>query len=333
MKPYELVARTIRGENDTGITPTYGWLKENLTPQLTESFGSVLNFEEEYQFDMHHVFGGPAPFDFEKLAQLRAEGVEITPKVVLDIPFLPVDREEDYEGIREQMDLYRNQLGRFCYVQTNGIFECTNAAFGIEDHLCWMAMYPEEIKELYQRLADWNIRFEHNVMDLGVDMVHISDDWGAQRGLLFSPQMHREMIVPALSRQVQEVKKRGKFLSLHSDGCIKDALPGIVEMGFDVLHPWQESAGMDYDCYLKHYREKFAILGGLCIQTTLGFGKYDFLKSEVQRVFETLKGKRWICCTTHYVQDHCSVDELVFCYDLVNRLAGKGKGRREGYSI
>ena len=78
---------------------------------------------------------------------------------------------------------------------------------------------------------------------------------------------------------------------------------------------------MSYDLYLNKYADKFAILGGICIQTTLGFGDYDRLEKEIRRVFGLLKGKRWICCTTHFVQDHCSLDELEFAYDLITKLA------------
>ena len=62
-------------------------------------------------------------------------------------------------------------------------------------------------------------------------------------------------------------------------------------------------------------------MGGICIQSTLGFGDYKRLESEIRRVFSLLKGKRWICCTTHLVQPHCSIEELVFAYDLAYKLA------------
>lgn len=114
-------------------------------------------------------------------------------------------------------------------------------------------------------------------------------------------------------------------MSLHSDGCIRDALDTIVDLGYDLVHPWQEAAGMDYTLYLEKYQHSLAILGGLCIQTTLGFGDLVHLESEIRRVFSLLKGKRFICCTTHFVQNHCSMEELSFAYDLVMKLRESGK--------
>lgn len=320
MTSRELVAKTIRGENP-GPTPVYGWVRENLKEPITEAFGSVEAFEDHYSFDMAHLFGGPGCFGPE-VQKLKEAGEEITPEVLLQIPLAPVDRMEDYQNLKKSLDFYSGERERFCYVQTNGFFECYNDPFGIENHLMYLALYPDEIAELYARQAKWNIAFAKNCLELGADMVHVSDDWGAQNSLMFSPTMFRELIKPYHAEVGAAVKKMGGFLSLHSDGNVMSVLDDIVEIGYDIIHPFQEEAGMDYGVYLDRYSDKFGILGGLCIQSTLGFGDYERLESEIRRVFGLLKGKRWCFCTTHFVQDHCSIEELVFAYDLVDQLRG-----------
>ena len=320
MKSYELVAATIRGQ-ESGRTPVYGWVSANLDRQISEVYGSVSAFEDYYAFDMAHIFGGPNCCDVSRLDELKASGIEITPEIYLDIPLMPVNQMDSYQNIIKDLKHHREERERFCYLQTNGIFECLNSVFGIENHLYYLAMYPDLLKEVYARQAQWNRQFAENAMELGVDMIHVSDDWGAQNSLLFSKQMWRELIYPYHKVVADTVKAHGKFLSLHSDGNVNEVLDGIVQLGYDVVHPWQESAGMSYKTYLQHYSDQFAILGGLCIQSTLGFGDYERLEREIRRVFGLLKGKRWMFCTTHFVQDHCSVEELTFAYDLVVKLA------------
>ena len=78
---------------------------------------------------------------------------------------------------------------------------------------------------------------------------------------------------------------------------------------------------MPYSLYLEKYADKFALLGGICIQTALGLLPQDKLEAEIRRVFGLLKGTRWVCCTTHFVQKHCSMDDLKFAFDLIYRLA------------
>ena len=318
MTSKELVINTMKGSNP-GRTPLYGWVRENLSEPISERFGSVEAFEDYYRFDLAHIFGGPSLWG-DAFKKVRDSGVEITPEVLLDVPMNGLDNMDDYKGAVAALS-HHHDRERFCYMQTNGIFEAMNGAFGIENHLLYMALYPDELFEVYKRLADWNIRAAEHFVELGVDGIHVSDDWGAQNSLLFSRTMFEDMIFPCHKRMVSAYKKHDILVSLHSDGCITPVLDLIPEMGYDFIHPWQENANMPYAVYLDRYSDKFGILGGVCIQSALGFGDLKRLESEIRRVFALLKGKRWACCTTHFVQDHCSIDELVFAFDLMRKLA------------
>ncbi len=320
MNSTERVANTILGK-PTDRQPIYGWVAANLSGPITQAFGSVEAFEDKYEFDMAHLFGGPDAFRRDVLADIRAQEEEMTPDLLEEADiFASPDNLEDYRNIADALAFHK-QRGRFCYVQTPGFFEQFNDVFGIENQLLYLAMYPDELARLYRRQADWTIRFAGHCIDLGVDMIHLSDDWGAQKDLMFSPALWRELIYPNMKRVVDYVHSRGAFVSLHSDGCIRKVTDGIVDLGLNVVHPWQESAGMSYDTYLEKYADRFAILGGVCIQSALGVLPQPQLEAEIRRVFGKLRGKRWICCTTHFVQDHCSIEDLTFAYDLIYRLA------------
>ena len=93
------------------------------------------------------------------------------------------------------------------------------------------------------------------------------------------------------------------------------------EMGIDLMHPWQENANMPYDIYLDKYADKFAIMGGINIQNALGILERDELEAEIRRIFGLLRGKRWVVCTSHFVQKHCKIEDLGFAYDLIYKLA------------
>ncbi len=314
MNSTQRVKNTITGKG-ADRTPVYGWVSANMTNQISAVYGNVAAFEDKYEFDMSHIFGGPGTYDGNVLEQIRAKQ-ELTPDILLDVAQLSPDNMADYAGIVNGLRHHKLR-DRFCYVQTPGLFEHFNGVFGIENQLCYLAEYPDEIAELYKRQAEWNIRFAKNCVELGVDMVHISDDWGAQNDLMFSPRMWREYIFPNMKKVVDSVHKAGCFVSLHSDGCVVPVLCGIKDLGIDAFHPWQESAGMPYSLWLDNYCNDFAILGGICIQTTLGFGNLPRLESEIRRIFGLLRGKKWMCCTTHFVQDHCSMEELEFAFKLI----------------
>ena len=74
---------------------------------------------------------------------------------------------------------------------------------------------------------------------------------------------------------------------------------------------------MDYGVYRSRYMDKFTVLGGLDVQTTIGFGKLDRLQSEIERILTMFKDGGLLFCTTHFIQDHCSIEELAFAFDFI----------------
>ncbi len=177
--------------------PVYGWVRANLTPQITERWGSVEAFEDYYEFDFAHLFGGPATWRTEDIQSLHAQpgGIQ-SPECLLDVPTTDPDDMSAYANLLPQIEHHKHQRGRWIYVQTPGIFEALNGVYGIENHLAFMAEYPDELDEVYARQAAWNRRFALNCLDLGIDMIHVSDDWGAQVGLMFSPRQWARLIAP-----------------------------------------------------------------------------------------------------------------------------------------
>ena len=321
MLPRERVIAVIRHEKPDRV-PIYAWLFANLSAPIAQAFGSLAALEDKYEFDYAHLFGGPAPYSAQRVEALRAElGSEIEPAAWLDIPLNDPNNLADYQDIADAIRHHKTERGRFVYVQTPGIFECLNGVFGIENHLAYLLLFPEALHQVYRRQAEWNRAFAHNCLDLGVDMAHVSDDWGAQTGLMFSPKVWWTMIHPYHKITVDAVKARGAFVSLHSDGNITPVLDGIAQLGYDVVHPYQESAGMDLGLYKRKYRQSFTMMGGLDVQTTIGFGRLDFLRAEIERVMRLFADGSGLYCTSHFVQDHCSIEELVFALDTMYDLS------------
>lgn len=322
MNSHERVFATIQHRKADRM-PVYGWTKANMEGPICEKFGSIDAFEDHYEFDLVHLFGGPGPHPEEVVRPVEGQNSSILPQEYLDVPLNDPNDQSTYLDLVEDIAHHKGERGRFVYVQTPGIFECLNGVFGIENHLMYLALYPEELQQVYRRQAEWNRTFAMNCIDLGVDMVHVSDDWGGQKGLLFSPRTWWKLIYPNHEIVCQAVRGRGVPISVHSDGNINSVIDGIIKLGFQVVHPWQESAGMSLAQFNDLYRDNFTVMGGLDVQTTIGFGKIDFLKAEIERVINLFEDGGLIFCTTHFVQDHCSIDELVTAFDLVHELVHK----------
>ncbi len=321
MLPRERVIEVINhGKPDR--VPIYAWVSANLSGPITEQFGSVEALEDKYEFDFAHLFGGPNPYPEEAMQQVAREADgSVLPRALMEIDLGDVNDSATYADVVAGIEHHKNQRGKFVYMQTPGIFECLNGAFGIENHLMYLGLYEDDLREVYRRQAEWNRQFALNCVELGVDMVHVSDDWGAQVGLMFSPRTWWELIYPNHKIVAEAVKAAGAYLSLHTDGNNNAVVDGIIKLGYDVVHPWQESAGMSLAEFKEKWAGIFTVMGGLDVQTTIGFGKLDFLRSEIERVMRMFADGGLLFCTTHFVQDHCTMDELIIALDTAYELS------------
>lgn len=77
--------------------PVYGWVSANLSEEISEAFGSVDAFEDHYEYDMAHIFGGPYPYRKDVLERLCAENDELTPDLLV---------EEDFFSEPDDIDSY-----------------------------------------------------------------------------------------------------------------------------------------------------------------------------------------------------------------------------------
>ena len=264
--------------------PIYGWVAGNLGEEITERWGSPAAFEDKYEFDIAHLFGGPYCFREDIIntaAPIRTN--ELTPDLLLDLPiFSSPDNLPDYDGFRAGL-AHHKQRDRFCYAQTPGFFENFNGIFGIENHLMWLAMYPDELNELYRRMAEWTVRFTDHVIDLGADMIHISDDWGAQKDLLMSPSSWREMIAPGEQKEYDLIHEAGLDVWVHSCGDVRKIMPDLADMGVDVLNPIQPEC-MDIYKLKEQFGHKMSFWGGISTQRTLPYGTPAEVADETRRI-------------------------------------------------
>ena len=125
-----------------------------------------------------------------------------------------------------------------------------NAAMALLDEDC-----REHVRALFDKLADFYIDYVtrlHKHFNVGYFDIH--DNWGTQRSPMFSPAVHREMIVPCMRKLVQGAHKAGLIVELHSCGFIEPLIPGVIETGIDT---WRGQAVNDKLKLVNQYGDKF----------------------------------------------------------------------------
>lgn len=331
MLPCERVFEALQFREPDRV-PLYVWVfnQPGVIDEIKSKYGNFEAFCDTLELDMTQAFPAKGPLKrrpepgSDDAVHDATYGWVYTIEAALDAELNDPDDASIYEPIVREIEHHKGRCGRAVFVQTFGVFEAANDFIGLEQNLVAMAEQPHLCRQLYERIARWSARYAENCLDLGVDVIHISDDWGMNNALLFSPKAWWELIYPTEKIICDAVRKRGGWLSLHSDGYITPVLDGVVELGIRVFHPCQESAGMNPKDIKRAYFGRLGLYGGLDVRTVLGRGlSRERLANEVRQVIAQLKdGGGFIFCTSHMVQPGTPIEEVEFAYEVAKE-AGK----------
>lgn len=167
------------------------------------------------------------------------------------------------------------------------LFERAWALRGFEQFFVDMAIDPAFTEELLDRITEIQLTLIHRFIDAGVDGAYFGDDYGAQKNLLFSPKMWDRYMKPRLDRMFEPFRERGLPILMHSDGQIQRILPGLVDIGLNVLNPVQPEV-LDHEWLASEFGQSLAYYGGISTQTVLPNGTPDEVKEAVESAVSTL---------------------------------------------
>ena len=195
-----------------------------------------------------------------------------------------------------------------CIMVSNGnVFETSWYMRGFEQMFMDMALNPELAHAIMGRVTDFYVEYFRRILSAAkgeVDLVFTADDIGGQNGLLMSLDMWERFIKPHHVRLNAVIHEHGARVIYHSDGAVMDAIPGLIDMGIDVLQALQfDAAGMDPAVMKASYGHRLCFEGGVSVQKTLPFGTPDQVREETARLISTLgRNGGYILGPSHAIQ-------------------------------
>ncbi len=161
-----------------------------------------------------------------------------------------------------------------------GLFETAWALRGFSTFMRDLYMNSGLVNRLLDKILNWKTDVGRRFIELGVDMVAISDDLGMQTGLMLAPDMIRQYLIPRYRTMFQDWKKAGVYVFLESCGNVEKIVPDLIETGIDVLDPIQPEV-MDPAKLKELYGSRLTFHGTISTQQTLPFGTVQDVKNEV----------------------------------------------------
>ena len=189
-------------------------------------------------------------------------------------------------------------------VTVTTIFETAWALRGYERTLMDLVINPDLVERLFDIPFNYHLTAAKKLVEMGVDMVWIGDDVGAQDRMLVSPDTWRRFFKPRMATFISALKSISPDVKVayHSDGNIYPIIPELIEIGLDVLNPIQPRS-MNPEKVKKEYGDKLCFWGSIDEQYTLPFGTPAEVEREVITRLRTLgKNGGLIIGPTHHVQ-------------------------------
>lgn len=160
------------------------------------------------------------------------------------------------------------------------LFERAWSLRGFDQLLMDLVDQPTWVEELLDRITEIQVSLVQRFVALGVDGGYFGDDYGAQRGMLFSPVLWRKLFKPRLARLFAEFRSAGLPVILHSDGDIWAILPDLVEVGLNCLNPVQPEV-LDHARLFREFGRHLSFYGGISTQSVLPHGSPEQVKAAV----------------------------------------------------
>jgi len=226
----------------------------------------------------------------------------------------------DWSGVPAQIHALNTPVRHHIRYQVGGIFESAWGLYGLDRFLVDLYDRPEIVCAVMDCYTDLMIANVHNLMKTSsglIDMVYTYDDVAVQNGLMMSPAMWRQYILPRHKRLNTVIKSYGLKIMYHSCGAIYPLVNELInEMQIDVLNPLQPRAkGMDMALIKKEFGERIAFHGGIDLQETMARGTPEQVQAEVRERINVL-GHRggYICTTAHYIQNDAPIANILALY-------------------
>ncbi len=206
------------------------------------------------------------------------------------------------------------QIGFSLYERAWTMRGMTNLLTDFYDH-------PAFVRELFDRIAEYNIAQVREALRYDIDAVYFGDDWGQQHGLQMGPRLWRAFILPVLRRMYGAVREAGKQVMIHSCGDVDELFDDLIDAGLACFNPFQPEV-MDVYTLLPRYRGRLAFHGGLSTQKTLPFGTPDNVRAEVRRLLDLGRDGGYLFAPAHDVEGDVPLENILAMIDELQSQEG-----------
>lgn len=289
------------------VSPRYTGpkLHQDKPPVMVDNWGIHRRWIE-------HESGGYSDFCHWPLAQASVEEIEAWP--------MPDPDHFDYTEIARACE----EVKQYCVVAgdpgTGDIINSGGMLRTMEQILVDLATDDPAGLCLIDRRFNIKLEIIRRTLEAApgkIDLLHLGEDLGTQRGPIISLDLFRKHIRPRMQRFVDLAKAHNIPVMIHSCGSSSWAFDDFIEMGIGVVDTLQpEATNMD-PAYLKQrFGKQLAFHGCISTAGPLANGSVGEVRENVRQTLEIMMpGGGYMLSPTHAIQDNSPTENVLAMYE------------------
>lgn len=258
--------------------------------------------EEQAIFAKTQEFWGPAkvvPENFPKVHPVKSK------EELANYKWPDPNEPAILEPIKGLIDKYQKDYFIIVDLSSTLIEAAYAHIMGTQNFFLYLFDEPELIGGVLDGLTEYYTEIGKKAINMGIDMIRVGDDIGAQQSMMISPKQWRELAKPRLDYMFKEFRKANPdiFIKLHSCGDYSPVLPDMVELGVDLSGLMQPTGGLKDQVGIKQkYGNDLALIGGFDVQRMLPRGSVEDVRKGVLEVMKNMAvGGGYIFSPSHYI--------------------------------
>ncbi len=178
----------------------------------------------------------------------------------------------------------------------------------------------QKLKKYIDMRAKIGVQFAKLFAETDFDVFFMCDDTALKNTTMISPQIHRELIVPAYKAAVQILRKAGKYVIFHSDGFTEPYFNGLIEAGFNGVESLEPFAGMNLKHLKETYGDKLCLIGNIDVSGLLPFGSPVEVTETVKKCIKDAgNGGGYILSPCTDITNACKVENVLAMIDATKK--------------
>ena len=192
--------------------------------------------------------------------------------------------------------------------------------FKVTDFVRWLYEKPNFIRQVIERIADFNIAVIGQIVDAKADLILCSGDYAEKKGPLVPVKFFKEVIFPNLRRQVEAAHRAGLKFIKHTDGNLNPIMEDLANI-VDGLQSIDPTASMDIGDVKHRYGDRLILIGNVSVDNLCTRTKEEIIQETKECLRNAAPGGGYILSSSNSWYTDAKLDN---CLAMVN--AGRKYG-------